>query len=145
MLALTAAAFAQGSYNGQCCPTPTVALCPQPSVSILRDGREIASAATNEKGEASFAALPAANYQISVSKDGFETARKEVAGEVGKLPSPSGVTLAPAAQHESVKVMAEAAPIDSGSSASVNLPAQQVKEFPSRPPPLPTRCPWFPA
>ncbi len=54
------------------------------------------------------------------------------------------VTLAPAAQHQSVKVMAEAAPIDSGSSVSITLPAQQVKELPSRPATVADALPMIP-
>ena len=47
-------------------------------VEILLDGRSVASAFSNQAGEASFAALPPAHYQISVSKDGFEALRQSV-------------------------------------------------------------------
>jgi hypothetical protein len=113
---------------------------PAARVAILLDGRETASGTTDEKGEARFATLPAANYKISVSKDGFETARKEASD----FTQPIRVALAPAAQHESVKVMAQAAPIDSGSSASVDLAPQQVKELPSRPATVADALPMIP-
>ena len=143
VFALTAPAFAQSSVTVNVSDTGGSAV-PAAHVSILLSGREIASATTDEKGEASFAVLPAAHYQVSVSKDGFETARKEVAGTAGNIALPIGVTLAPATQHESVKVMAEAVSIDSGSSASVNLPTQQIKELPSRPATVADALPMIP-
>ena len=99
VFALTAPAFAQGSVTVNVSDTGRASCARSPGFNTAH-GREIASATTNEKGEASFAALPAAHYQVSVSKDGFETARKEVAGEVGQIALPIGVTLAPATQHE---------------------------------------------
>ncbi len=109
-------------------------------VEILLDGRSVASAFSNQAGEASFAALPPAHYQISVSKDGFEALRQSVA----EIAQPIRLTLEPAAQHESVKVMAEATPVDSGSSAKVELPTDQVKELPSRPATVSDALPMVP-
>ena len=117
---------------------------PAARVAISCDGRETASATTNEKGEASFASAPAASCEISVSKDGFETSRQGATGAVANVAQLIRVTLAPAVQHQSVKVMAEGAPIDSGSSASTNLPAQQVKELPSRPATVADALPMIP-
>ena len=48
---------------------------PGAKVQVRLDGHETAAAATNENGEAAFAALPPASYEITASKDGFETAR----------------------------------------------------------------------
>ena len=109
-------------------------------VEILLDGRAIASALSNQVGEASFAALPPAHYQISASKDGFETVRQDQAD----LAQPIRLTLAPAAQHENVKVTAEATPVDSGSSAKVELPTEQVKNLPSRPATVTDALPMVP-
>jgi hypothetical protein len=103
------------------------------------DGREIASAVTGEKGEASVA-LPPDRCELSVSKDGFEAVRQTVA-DPG---TPLKVTLTAAAHHDSVKVTAEVSPLDTGSSQQVDLPAKQVKELPSRPATLADALPMIP-
>ena len=109
-------------------------------VEILLNGRHTASALSNENGEAPFAPLPPATYEITASKDGFETARLKAA----EFSAPIRLTLAPAAQHESVKVMAETTSVDSGSSAPVELPTKGVKELPSRPATVADALPMVP-
>src|SRR5579864_6879640 len=101
LFTLTATAFAQSPLSVTVSDSDGRAV-PAARVVVLVDGREIASAATNDKGEVSFASAPVANYQISVSKAGFETARRQAARAVGNDAQVVGVTLAPATQHESV-------------------------------------------
>lgn len=113
---------------------------PEARVALVLNGRETAVVVSGKNGEAAFAVLPAAAYRISVSKDGFETAIEQTTD----LTQPVRVTLQPAARHESVKVMAEATTIDSGSSASVELPTAQVKELPSRPATVADALPMIP-
>ncbi len=113
---------------------------PGANVQVRLNGHETAAAATNEKGEAAFAALPPASYEIAASKDGFDPARQIVSD----FSQPIRLTLAPAAAHESVRVMAEAASIDAGSSVGVDLPAKQVKELPSRPATVTDALPMIP-
>jgi hypothetical protein len=109
-------------------------------VAVVLDGHEAASASTGQNGEAAFAGLPPAHYRIAASKEGFETVGQDGAD----LSQPVRFILSPAAQHESIKVMAEVSSLDSGSSASVDLPAQQVKELPSRPATVADALPMIP-
>src|ERR1700743_928742 len=97
LFALLSQAFAQSSITVYVCG-PDGRAIPGARVAILQNGREAASASTGENGEAPFATLPPAHYEISVSKDGFDALREEVADSA----QPIRVTLAPAAQHESV-------------------------------------------
>ena len=109
-------------------------------VTILLDGHEAAAAMSDEKGEAAFPSLLPAPYELSVSKEGFETAHQQPTDWT----QPVRVTLTPAAQHDSVKVMAQASSIDSGSSSSTDLPAKEVKELPSRPATVADALPMVP-
>lgn len=109
-------------------------------VAILKEGREAGTAVTGETGEAAFSQLPAAAYTISISKEGFENIERPVSDWT----QPVRATLQPAARRESVKVVAETAPVDSGSSAPTELPAKQVKELPSRPATVADALPMIP-
>jgi hypothetical protein len=92
-------------------------------------GRSTASAETDEKGRASFPALQPAKYEVSASKEGFETVSKS-----GIEPGQSiQIALRPAAQHESVNVTAATTPVEAGASAPSPLPPQIAKQLPGRP------------
>jgi len=106
-------------------------------------GSQIASALTDETGQASFPDLAPANYEITAAKDGFDTARTFLNTAAGAT-QPIGLTLAPAAQHESVKVMSNTAPVDPDSGAPAVLTPQQVKELPSQPATVSDALPMVP-
>ena len=101
--------------------------------------RQIATAVTDESGQAFFPGIAAASYQITAAKDGFETAR----GNAGP-DQPIRLILEPAAQHESVEVAAIATPVDQNDAAAVELTPQQVKELPSRPATVSDALPMVP-
>jgi hypothetical protein len=109
-------------------------------IEVKLAGRRIAAAFTDETGHASFPDMAPLAYEITAAKDGFETARLNAADPV----QPVRFTLAPAAQHESVKVMASSVPIDQASTASVELTPQKVKELPSRPATVTDALPMVP-
>jgi outer membrane receptor protein involved in Fe transport len=113
---------------------------PGARVEVMLAGHRIASAVTGESGQAAFPDLAPAPYEITAAKDGFEPGRLTIADAA----QPIHLTLEPAAQHESVKVMSAAAPIDQGSSAPVELTPQQVKELPSRPATVSDALPMVP-
>lgn len=113
---------------------------PGAKVALLLAGKSVAEAVTGEKGQAEFPAMPAAAYRITVSKAGFES----VTVAPADFSQPIRVALEPAAQHESVRVMAEASPIDSGSSSSTSIPPNQVKELPTRPATVADALPMIP-
>ncbi len=113
---------------------------PGARVQLLLHGSEAASALTDANGAASFAGLPAAAYDLSVSKDGFET----IAQTAPDFTRPARVTLAPAVHRESVKVLAETTSVEAGASAPVELPAKQVKDLPGRPATVADALPMIP-
>lgn len=115
---------------------------PVPGAHVLlsNHGRTAAEATTDETGQAVFGPLAGTPDRITVTKEGFAMAH----AEPGDFSKPVRVTVEPAAQHDSVKVMAEASPIDSGSSSSSTLPAKQVKELPSRPATVADALPMIP-
>jgi hypothetical protein len=89
---------------------------------------------TGPDGLASFVELQPGRYQITVTKEGFETALKSDLD----VPQPSStgpipLILIPAAKHESVNVTGTASPVEQGSSAPSELSPQVAKEMPSRP------------
>jgi hypothetical protein len=109
-------------------------------IEVKAAGLQVGAAVTDESGRASIPDLAPAPYEITASKDGFEPGRASIADPA----QPVHLTLDPAAQHDSVKVMSAAAPVDQGSSASVALTPQQVKELPSRPATVSDALPMVP-
>src|SRR5580704_7703709 len=63
-------------------------------IEVKLAGRQIASAVTDESGQASFPDLAPAPYEITAAKDGFEILRRTIADAV----QPIRLTLEPAAQ-----------------------------------------------
>lgn len=108
-------------------------------IEVKLAGRQIASAVTDENGQVSFPDLAAASYQITAAKEGFETALSNTAPDQSVH-----LTLEPAAQHESVKVMGANTPIDQNNASSVELTPQQVKELPSQPATVSDALPMVP-
>ena len=109
-------------------------------IEVKLAGRQVATAVTDNTGQASFPELAPAPYEITASKDGFEPGH----GSADDAAQPLHLTLEPAGRHESVKVMSAAAPIDQGSAGSVDLTPQQVKELPSRPATVSDALPMVP-
>jgi hypothetical protein len=147
--ALAGALFAQPATfsvlvtdsDGRAVPSARIAIL----VDAPGEGRhEIASALSDTRGQASFPASQCPHCEISVTLAGFDTALRETSIPNNSPTEPIRITLAPAAQHQSVNVTAEASTIDAGSSASVELPAKDVKDLPSRPATVADALPMVP-
>ncbi len=94
----------------------------------------VSQAVTDAKGHAQFAGLKPANYEITASKDGFETARKVDLDLSQSVSAVVELTLVPALdRHESVEVKGSAAPVDEAGSAATDLHVHTIKELPGRP------------
>ncbi len=78
---------------------------PGARIEVKLGERQIASAVTDQTGQASFPDIAPALYEIAAVKEGFETARYKLSPIRSQ---PIRVTLEPAARHESVKVMSAA-------------------------------------
>jgi hypothetical protein len=108
-------------------------------IEVKLAGQSVATAVTDQTGQAAFPGLAPAAYEITAVKEGFETAR-------GKSDSaqPVRITLDPAAQHDSVQVSAATTPADQTGATSVELTPQQVKNLPSRPATVSDALPMVP-
>ena len=111
----------------------------------LQVGRQVvASAETDEKGQARFTQLTPARYDILATKEGFEPVQK--AGldlpPAGSLSI--GLTLVPVTQRESIDVRATAAAVDVGASSPSQLAGQSAKELPNRPATVADALPMLP-
>ena len=105
----------------------------------------VSSTVTGQNGQARFAQLKPARYEVAASKDGFEIVRKTDVDLTQSVPATIELTLIPLlARHESVEVKGTAAPVDQGGSAPSDLPIHTVKELPGRPATVADALPTLP-
>ena len=119
---------------------------PVPGVEVRFQNAQhiVSSAVTDGKGQAQFTQLEPGHYEIAAIKEGFEPIEKS---EVD-LP-PAGIlslelTLAPTVRRESIDVRGTVSSVDQGSAPPTELPAQIVKELPSRPATVADALPLIP-
>src|ERR1039457_6085360 len=95
----------------------------------------IASAETDPSGHAAFADVKPGRYNLTATKDGFVAAQKSDLDLSQSAGAAVEFTLVPvpAARQESVEVQGTAEPVEQGSSAPAELPAQTAKQLPSKP------------
>ena len=95
----------------------------------------IASAETDPSGHAAFADVKPGRYNLTATKDGFVAAQKSDLDLSQSAGAAVEFTLVPvpAARQESVEVKGTAEPVEQGSSAPAELPAQTAKQLPSKP------------
>jgi hypothetical protein len=94
----------------------------------------IYSAETGARGDAHFADIKPARYDLVAVKDGFELTRKTDLELTGAGPTLVELTLIPAlAAHESIEVKGSATPLETEAASSSEVPQQTVKELPGRP------------
>jgi hypothetical protein len=118
-----------------------------PGVQVqLKMGQNVVSSAqTDQKGHAEFKQLQPAHYEITATKEGFESVQKadldlSQAGSISVE-----LTLVPAlARRDSIEVRGRATPVEQGASSSNELPAQTAKELPSRPATVADALPLIP-
>ncbi len=99
---------------------------------LKRDHAVVGTAITDENGEARFVAAAAGNYQLTVSKEGFETlTRADLAVSGGRALEVQFVMTPKIKIGETVEVTASAAassPIEQGGSPSLDLQRNQVRD-----------------
>src|ERR1017187_1584195 len=91
----------------------------------------IASAETDPSGHAAFADVKPGRYNLTATKDGFVAAQKSDLDLSQSAGAAVEFTLVPvpAARQESVEVKGTAEPVEQGSSAPAELPAQTAKQL----------------
>lgn len=115
-------------------------------VQLLSGSAVAYSALTAADGHARFPRVNPAIYSLSVTKPGFEPARRDTLDLTGAAPVSLDLTLVPAlTRHESVEVTEKVSPLDQDSSTpSAGVPPQTVKELPSRPATVADALPMVP-
>jgi len=99
----------------------------------LKAGRDvIASAVTDENGQAELTASSAARYEISATKDGFTPIRRNDL-DLSQGTTFVKLTLVPEARRESVDVRATVKPVEQGSSPPSEVAPQIARDLPGRP------------
>src|SRR6202022_486020 len=91
--------------------------------------------ATNEQGESVFAGLSANEYELTISRPGFEPLAQSVVIDPHRTPAEIEFTLIPKLERtDRVEVQASATvEMEQTSSTATNLNPQEVKSLPSRP------------
>jgi hypothetical protein len=87
---------------------------------------------TDEGGRAVFLDLRAVKYRLTVSRQGFEPAERELDLEPG-VSLALEVTLLPATERTHVEVSAEGSAVEQGSATPTSVSGQLAKEMPNRP------------
>lgn len=104
-------------------------------VELKLKGSVAATATTNEKGEAEFKTLLAGTYEVSASKESFETLTQSDVALTGDRPVEIRFNMVPKIElKDTVNVKAGSeAPIDKGASPGSQLERTEIKSTPIRP------------
>jgi Carboxypeptidase regulatory-like domain/TonB-dependent Receptor Plug Domain len=102
---------------------------------LKRDGVDVRTAVTNEQGEFVFVGLSAGEYELSISKPGFESLAQSVVIDPHGAPAELEFTLIPKLERtDRVEVQASASvEVQQTSSTATTLNPQEVKSLPSHP------------
>ncbi len=104
---------------------------------LIKHGAEIKTIVTNEKGEAVAENFPSGKYEITISKEGFETLTQHDVTLTGETAVEVKFTLVPKiALSDKVDVSASAstaATPEQTASVATELQASQIKNLPSKP------------
>jgi hypothetical protein len=106
----------------------------------------IASAETDAVGHAAFPNLQPGHYNLTAAKDGFAAAQQSGLDVSSSADSAIQFTLipTPAARQEDVEVKGTLEPVEQGSSAPAQLPAETARQLPSRPATVADALPLLP-
>jgi hypothetical protein len=102
---------------------------------LKHNGVDVRVAVTNEQGEFVFAGLSTDEYELAISKPGFESVTQSVVTDPRGATAEIEFTLIPKLERtDRVEVQASArAEVEQTSSIATNLNPQEVKSLPSRP------------
>jgi hypothetical protein len=106
----------------------------------------VATAVTNEKGEAEFTGVAPGTYEVVVSKEGLETLTESAIGVTAGAPVEIKFTVIPKVQlSDTVDVQAgSAATIEKSASVSTDLRRSQIKDIPNKPATVADTLPLIP-
>jgi hypothetical protein len=104
-------------------------------VELKLDGAVVATAITNERGEAEFSGVAPGTYEVAVSKEGLETLTEGGITVAAGSPVEIKFTVIPRVQlADTVNVQAGSeATVERGASVSTDLQRSQVKDIPNKP------------
>jgi len=103
-------------------------------------------AETDLQGRAFFSGLKPLEYSVVVSKQGFQSQRKNSVDLVTRLSAEVDISLAALEVHrENVQVEATASPVEQGASAPTTVAASVVRDLPGRPRTIADALPMLPA
>ncbi|MFP5261138.1 MAG: carboxypeptidase regulatory-like domain-containing protein [Blastocatellia bacterium] len=104
-------------------------------VELKLGGAVVATAVTNERGEAEFSGVAAGTYEVAVSKEGLETLTEGGIAVAAGSPVEIKFTVIPRVQlADTVNVRAGSeAAVEKGASVSTDLQRSQVKDIPNKP------------
>lgn len=115
------------------------------TVELKRSGRVVATAVTAADGRAALPEPEAGTYEISAAKEGFAPFVKSDLNFSPQAGASLDLTLVPAlTRKDSVEVHETISPVDQGASPAAEVPAQSVKELPSRPATVADALPLIP-
>src|SRR5215813_3616227 len=103
------------------------------TITLKFSGSQIRSLKTNDKGEAIASNLPLVQFQLSVSKDGFQSVTQQIVPAKGESTIEVEVALVAKLQNRETMVVHSSDTLDKGGSSSQELERHEVKEAPERP------------
>ncbi|HUB34664.1 MAG TPA: carboxypeptidase regulatory-like domain-containing protein [Bryobacteraceae bacterium] len=110
---------------------------------IHREGPAAALAETDLDGKATLSVVDPRGYEVTVTRDGMETVRREV-DLSGGVPQALRVVLEPSSRHDTVDVKGTPDPVAAGSSPGAALTASTAKQLPGRPATVADALPLIP-
>ncbi|HSB11953.1 MAG TPA: carboxypeptidase regulatory-like domain-containing protein [Blastocatellia bacterium] len=116
-------------------------------VELKLKGAVVATAATDEKGDAEFKSLAAGTYEVVVSKESFETLTQTDVLLTASTPIEIKFTMVPKVELKdtvTVKAGAEAAPVEKGASPATQIQPAEVKNTPIKPATVTDTLPLLP-
>ncbi|HXS98091.1 MAG TPA: carboxypeptidase regulatory-like domain-containing protein [Candidatus Limnocylindrales bacterium] len=132
-LCLAASAFAQTALLNGTVTDPSGAAVPGASISVSNtENGQLVQTNTNEKGDYSFPSMPAGNYRVTVTKEGFKAGVKENVNMQAGVPATVNVKLEVGAATETVVVQGGAELVQTTSATvSSTITGRQINELPT--------------
>jgi hypothetical protein len=101
---------------------------------LMRNGVDVRTAATSERGAITFGGLSAGEYALTISKSGFESLAQSVVIDSERTAEIEFTLTRKLERKDSVEVQASAGvEVEQTSSTATNLNPQEVKSLPNRP------------
>lgn len=103
------------------------------TITLKFHGNQARTIKTNDKGEAVATSLPPVQFQLNVSKDGFQPVTQQIVPAKGESTIEVEVALIAKLQNRETVVVQSSDTLDKGGSSSQDLERRETKETPERP------------